>query len=424
MKLFGLPLRRSSTKHLLTTAAVSASIAAAAMSVSTASAEEGWYIPVEAVYTDEIDERFSAPGIGGAIGAGYRYSPNLAFEGTVLANNFDTSFDGGPEWSEVGIRLAANYYLVSGQFEPFITVGLSGTQTSLESDAFGEDDTTHAQADLGVGLDWNLTKAGTGIRAGVRYRVSFLDVPPLESNPNVEEDPAETQFLLGAKFALGEAAPPPPPPVVDADGDGVNDPLDACPNTKPNTKVDARGCIPDSDGDNVPDAQDKCPGTARGVAVDWTGCPRVMDGDKDGVPDKRDQCPRTKPGVKVYTNGCSVPETKTLGGVLFKYKSFALTDSAKAELDKLALQYGALMKEYAPLKLQVSGHTDSVGSDKYNVKLSQKRAKSVLDYLVSKGINKSRIISIGFGESKPVATNKTDAGRQQNRRVEIKLLGR
>lgn len=418
MKFSGLPSRRSLSTGLLAASALG-SIAIASSNVANA-AENGWYIPVEAVYTDEIDERFSAPGIGGAIGAGYRANPNLAFEGTVFGNQFDESDGADREWSEIGLRIAANYYLVQGQFEPFIGLGIAGTQTTLETSAL-EDDETHAQADLGVGLDWNLTKAGSGVRAAVRYRVSFLDIPG--AGGEIEEDPAETQFLLGAKFALDEAVPT-PPPVMDGDNDGVNDKLDACPNTKAGATVNARGCIPDSDGDNVPDAQDKCPNTARGVAVDWTGCPRVTDGDKDGVPDQRDQCPKTKPGVKVYANGCSIPETKTLGGVLFKYKSFALTNAAKTELNDLARQYGALMKEYAPLKLQVSGHTDSIGSDKYNIKLSKQRAKSVMDYLISRGIDKARIINIGYGESKPVATNKTDAGRQQNRRVEIKLLGR
>lgn len=401
---------------------VAAASAAVLMSTVTVAADQGWYIPVEAVYTDEIDERFSDPGFGGALGAGYRYSDNLAFEGTVIANEFGESFPGGPEFSEVGLRLAANYYLVKGQFEPFISLGLGGVQADLTGGTREEDD-TYGTADLGVGVDWNLTDAGTGIRAGVRYRVSFADIDTGINGVAVEEDPAETQFVLGAKFALGESAPP-PLPVTDSDGDGVKDDVDACPGTKAGQTVDAKGCILDSDGDKVPDGLDKCPNTPRGVPVDWTGCVRVTDGDKDGVPDKRDQCPNTKPGVKVYTNGCSMPETKTLGGVLFKYKSFQLTASAKRELDELARQYLVLMKQYKPLKLQVSGHTDSVASDTYNQKLSQKRANAVVKYLVAKGIDKARIISIGFGEKKPVATNKTDAGRAQNRRVEIKLLGR
>lgn len=388
-------------------------------------AENGWYIPVEAIHTDESEERFSAPGMGGSLGIGYRGSESLAYELSLFGSEYDESYTNGPEWTEYGVRLAAMYYLVEGNFEPFIGVGIAGARTDLDTQGVSADE-THAQADIGVGVDWNFTRAGSGLRAAVRYRVSFFDIGPNVDGfgiGNGEEDPDETQFILGAKFALNSYVAP-PPPVLDTDGDGVNDTLDLCPRTPVGMAVDARGCIPDSDGDKVPDALDKCPNTQRGVLVDANGCPRVMDGDKDGVPDKRDQCPRTARGVKVYENGCAAPATKVLGGVLFKTDSANLLPRAQAELDAIAREYGALMNQYGVLKLQISGHTDAVGSEDYNLKLSQRRAKSAMKYLISKGIDASRIISNGYGETDPAATNQTKEGRQQNRRVVVKLLGR
>lgn len=384
--------------------------------------ESKWYIPADVVHTDAVDERFSDDGLGFAIGAGYRYSTNMAYEASLFANEFDEGDEVDASWSEVGLRLAALYYLVDGEFEPFVSLGIAGAKTDAEVPSLAVDESeTHAQADVGVGLDWNITEAGTGVRAGVRYRMSFFDIAV--NDQVLEEDPSELQFTLGAKFALGGSDPV--PVIVDTDGDGVNDDLDKCPGTRAGQKVNAEGCVLDTDGDNVPDGLDKCPNTPKGTKVDWTGCERKpADTDKDGVPDTLDKCPKTPAGVKVYANGCAVPETKTLGDVLFKYKSDDLNKPARRELDELAAKYGALMKQYPTLKLQVSGHTDSVASDEYNLKLSERRAASVLKYLVSKGIDKARIISIGFGEKKPVATNETDAGRAQNRRVELKLLGR
>jgi outer membrane protein OmpA-like peptidoglycan-associated protein len=91
-----------------------------------------------------------------------------------------------------------------------------------------------------------------------------------------------------------------------------------------------------------------------------------------------------------------------------------------SELDRLS----SLLKENASMRIELSSHTDSKGTDEYNVKLSQMRAQSVVDYLKSKGINADRLVAKGYGESKPVATNETDEGRQLNRRTEFSILSK
>jgi len=211
---------------------------------------------------------------------------------------------------------------------------------------------------------------------------------------------------------------------LDTDGDGVPDYLDLCPNTPKDAIkfVDKNGCTLDTDGDGVPDYLDKCPNTpveARGK-VDQNGCPRDIDG--DGIPDYLDKCP-TIPGV-ASNNGCPEikKEIKTLfkkalqgiqfesGKDLIKKKSFPILD-----------QIATVLKTNPTYLIEIKGHTDNVGDPKFNQILSQKRAESVRKYLVDKGIEEKRMTAKGFGETVPVATNKTAGGRTLNRRVEFEI---
>lgn len=207
-------------------------------------------------------------------------------------------------------------------------------------------------------------------------------------------------------------------PVPDTDGDGINDDNDKCPTVKGLAKYD--GCpIPDTDKDGINDEEDKCP-TVAGVAR-YQGCP-VPDTDKDGINDEEDKCP-TVPGVR-ENNGCPAIKEEVVKKVTASAKNvFFVTGSAKLQTKsfKSLDEVVAILKEDAALKLDIEGHTDNTGTDKVNVPLSQNRAKSVYDYLVSKGIDAARLSSEGYGSSKPVADNKTAAGRTLNRRVEMKL---
>ncbi|MBZ5637728.1 MAG: OmpA family protein [Acidobacteriia bacterium] len=215
---------------------------------------------------------------------------------------------------------------------------------------------------------------------------------------------------------------------LDSDGDGVPDYLDKCPSTPKGARVDRTGCPLDSDGDGVPDYLDKCPDTPRSVKVDRTGCP--LDSDGDGVPDNVDKCPDTPRGVQVDASGCPLPPPPThttqpifeegkrslvLEGVNFEYNSAKLTAASEAVLDKVA----ASLVDWKEVNVEVDGHTDGRGGDAYNLKLSQARAEAVRDFLVSKGVAASRLAAKGFGKTRPIADNKTDAGRAKNRRVEL-----
>jgi outer membrane protein OmpA-like peptidoglycan-associated protein len=206
----------------------------------------------------------------------------------------------------------------------------------------------------------------------------------------------------------------------DTDGDGVEDSIDKCPNTPAGTPVDATGCPLDSDGDKVPDNLDKCPNTPAGTAVDATGCP--VDRDGDGVQNDADRCPDT-PGP-ASNNGC--PEVKeetkkrlnfATRGIYFQTGKATIKPVSFPNLDEIV----SIINEYPDYNLRLSGHTDAVGSDASNMILSQARVDAVKAYLVGKGVSENRLEAKGYGETRPIASNKTAVGRAQNRRVEMEL---
>lgn len=187
----------------------------------------------------------------------------------------------------------------------------------------------------------------------------------------------------------------------DADRDGVSNDRDHCPNTPAGVTVDEHGCGIDSDGDGVPDHRDECPDTPSGVVVDTTGCPFVKSEVRE-VPDTAREV--------------EVPEVSALSTVNFATDSTELIASARAILDDLAAQLRAAPET----QVMIVGHTDSRASDEYNDMLSTRRARSVADYLISRGIASERLTEvIGKGERYPKENNNTDEGRYQNRRVEI-----
>lgn len=202
----------------------------------------------------------------------------------------------------------------------------------------------------------------------------------------------------------------------DSDNDGVADLDDKCPNTKSGAKVDATGCPMDNDKDGVLNDEDRCPDAAGPLSL--RGCP---DSDGDGVPDIDDRCPNTKGNIS--NKGCpeiTKEDAKRItyigSKIFFENNSDKLKVASLNQLDELA----KILNRYEGAYLTIEGHTDSNGSDDFNKNLSQKRTESVRTYLIGKGISESRLIGIGFGESKPIANNKTTLGRAKNRRVELK----
>ncbi len=209
----------------------------------------------------------------------------------------------------------------------------------------------------------------------------------------------------------------------DRDGDGIADHEDACPDD-PEDKdgfQDSDGCPdPDNDEDGIPDAQDGCP-TSPG-SKDYDGCP---DRDNDQIPDNVDKCP-DEPGP-AENEGCPAQEEVVLESDRIRVSGAILFETAEATIQPQS--YKLLDEVYKVLSdnpdvgpVLIEGHTDNRGSRPYNMDLSARRAKAVVDYLVKKGISRKRLKSAGYGFDRPVADNNTPIGRAKNRRTEFKLL--
>lgn len=343
------------------------------------------------------------------------------------------------------------YFDDSSSFQPFIGGGLHLSSVDFlkqTTSAFGFYGSIGAQQKLNDTLSLSLLG---------RYQVDDVG----DSGPLVDQTFYTWQVLAGLRIALGskpsdqfrdadgdgvpdglDKCPDTPPGVqvdargcpLDTDGDGVPDYLDQCPGTPPGVEVDAQGCaLVDTDGDGIPDAYDKCPDTPDGIAVDDEGCP--LDSDGDGIPDHLDECPNTpaglavlpdgcalvgdcrkpRPGEAVDANGCAMDRGFILRGVKFEFDSAILTVEAKQILDKVAVT----LSSYPDVEVELGGHTDSIGTAGYNLGLSERRSIAVKEYLERKGISGGRMTPVGYGLTVPIADNSTAEGREENRRVEL-----
>ncbi|MDQ7016253.1 MAG: OmpA family protein, partial [Gammaproteobacteria bacterium] len=174
----------------------------------------------------------------------------------------------------------------------------------------------------------------------------------------------------------------------------------------------------DSDDDGVPDVNDRCAETPKGVAVDAFGCP--LDSDGDGIPDYLDRCQGSLSTMWTDKHGCAVFKSHVVRGINFKVNAASLNAKSRLVLNNIA----AKLIQHGKITVEIAGYTDSRGAAQYNRALSQKRAEAVVKYLIQKGVNAERLVAKGYGESDPIANNKTSKGRRINRRVEIHVLQR
>lgn len=273
---------------------------------------------------------------------------------------------------------------------------------------------------LGVGLKFNLSPL---VNLDLGYQVNFVDGDNLDG---FDYGPTNDKFSyahIGLEFALGKASKPQLAthnPVssmrheylmdeqrlqsqVDAQkalNDQLRNDLNTTRNDLNTTNANLAKFTTDSDGDGVPDFYDKCPGTPAGTKVDGSGCP---------LPAAKD--------VKVFVTEADRKIVKeAIKNLEFAFGKATIREHSYESLNKVAQ---LLIDKNFSLKL--AGHTDNVGSNEANLRLSKARAESVKSYLVSKGANASRIEATGYGETQPIATNKTAKGRQLNRRVEFTL---
>ncbi len=219
-------------------------------------------------------------------------------------------------------------------------------------------------------------------------------------------------------------------PEIDNDGDGVLDSSDKCPNEAEDRDGfnDTDGCPElDNDSDGLADGQDACPREAGPMAS--KGCP-TRDGDSDGVNDDVDKCPTVPETRNEYLDDDGCPDEKpqlievTATQIVIKQrinfatgKSTILADSYPVLNDVVLV-----MKDYPNIHVEIGGHTDNVGDDALNQRLSKGRADAVFEYLLAHGVRADRMLTMGYGETRPIDTNMTDSGKLANRRVEFNIV--
>ncbi len=220
-------------------------------------------------------------------------------------------------------------------------------------------------------------------------------------------------------------------PWPDTDKDGLNDNEDKCP--KKAGPKENNGCPwGDRDSDGIKDNVDKCPDKKEDIDKfeDDDGCPDP-DNDKDGVPDEKDKCPNKPETINGYRDEDGCPDKGKVVVIVKKEKIEILQKvyfaTGKAVIKRksynLLNQVAQTIRAHEEIKkIRVEGHTDSQGSDKYNLRLSQNRADAVKAYLIKKGVDPKRLEAVGYGESRPIASNATRRGREQNRRVEFVIV--
>lgn len=373
---------------------VAGMISSTAVSAQDVDFDDRWYIaPYVGLAALDNDRQTDNGDVLYGLSFGKFFSENLSLdiEHDRLEPNFNDDFLASQGVAgAIGQYRIKTYALMARWFfddwagaRPFLAVGAGMYDYSH---LFDDGEEVMLQAGLGIQGD---ISDHFGLRFQALYRYVDDDSVPGASSFD------DFVFTGGVMYKFGDVGPAPVAAVA------------------PEPARDA-----DSDGDGVPDSRDRCPNTPRGVEVDQYGCPTDSDG--DGVPNARDKCPDTRPGAVVDLDGCEVEAVIELPNVYFDFDESTIRPRGKEVLDDAA----ELLQNNERVVVEVAGHTDSIGTDAYNQDLSQRRADSVKDYLVSQGVNASRLETQGYGESRPIATNETDEGRQQNRRVELVVLER
>ena len=404
------------------------------------------FVPIgnQAGYLSDGSVRIVIPRLQAAGDVGvFSYAANVGFTyrgqsetfgGTALGSEFVFGASAGVHALDRNLLLGPELYgsTIVTQGSAFTT-----TNTPLEL-LLGGHYLVASSWRMGLGVAPGLTR-GLGEPA-VRFLASIEWAPqPAEAPPPADRDhdgildvddacPDVPGVKTDDPKTNGCPAEEPPAP-ADRDKDGIPDADDACPDV-PGVKTDdpkTNGCPPDRDHDGILDADDACPDVP-GVKTDdpkTNGCPPDPDRDKDGIPDAQDACPdfAGPKNADPKKNGCPAAAVVGKQIVILEQVKFA-TGSAKIlpASDAILTAVLDVLNSHAEIKhLGIEGHTDNVGGAAMNKKLSGQRAASVVAWLVKHGVDAGRLSSAGFGMERPIDTNDTAAGRQNNRRVEFHI---
>ncbi|TAL45200.1 MAG: OmpA family protein [Methylovulum sp.] len=348
-------------KHLLAAATLT-SLGALPFAHAVEPQDKRWYVAPFATFINTGGDRGAQDGWGGGMGVGKMIDQHFNVELKGFYQGFDKKPGTTGEWQLAGATADVQYFFSRNAFAPYTVIGIGGMNTRVS----GIEDASFI-GEAGAGFTYELHDNFL-LRSDVRYRYNNnFDTTFGRSTDEFHDMTVNVGFVipLGPKPKAEKFEVPTPAPT----------PVAAAPDCS------------------------------------------TLDSDADGINDCIDQCPATISGSKVDNQGC--PVSLELKGVNFKYDSAELTPNAMSILDAVAAN---LINYPQKDDIEVHGHTSSEGSDSYNMRLSQRRSQSVVDYLLLKGVS-NRLTARGYGESQPVADNSTEEGRSLNRRVELIWMG-
>ncbi len=387
--------------------------------VATDTGYSSWYIVPRIGGVISDSNREVGNSLTGGLGVGFWINPHLTLDVEGLMDNADYDNDSGrdgKQWESIQVDVAARWYFMdpASPWRPYVMGGVGAVRHSAVSGIVERTGVTYPCRTIdvlhtnetcvlsGAGHGWGpMATLGVGVLYNINDRIAlrgelaarYYRDSTSSRLAGFTQRPGDDQFgrtrgqtswvdglaTVGLVIKMGHAAPPPPPPAAPPPAD--------C-------------STMDSDHDGVNDCNDKCPNTAAGTIVGPDGCPQNVVIDLRGVNFKFD---RPKKGETNIGPTLKAPESD----------SMAILDQAVDTLNR-----------YPQVQIEIDGYTDSIGTDQYNQGLSDRRANIVDQYLTSHGISSDRVTAVkGFGETHPIDTNKTAAGRQRNRRVELVVQG-
>ncbi|WP_026897262.1 OmpA family protein [Daejeonella oryzae] len=362
----------------------------------------------------------NADAVGGVKNNRQEFTTELAYSGSIMGVVNVATMDFLKRENNVNFFVKAGYGIAA--YSPEVTYG-NGTTFNWNGVSGENRDEKFVQEQfipVGAGIKFKVSER---INFDLGYNMYFVDGDNFDGTyTSVGTNDKFSYGYGGLEFSLGSSAKPNldwANPVAMM-YDELKDPtlrqeVEALKGRVSTIETTVSDLLKDSDGDGVADKLDKCPNTEAGIKVDGSGCPLDVDG--DGIVDSKDSCP-TEKGTEEL-NGCPEMSSGTMAGynnIQFEFNSSVLRTSAYPTLDKLSAE----VRANSAMQIQLDGHASAEGTEEYNMQLSKDRANSVKTYLVNSGVDASKISTRGYGESRPVASNATEAGRSQNRRVEFR----
>ena len=355
--------------------AVSAGVIGSALAADAYNDTGAWYFAPLGQYTLLDDKRVSKDNFGFQIGLGYNFAPQLAAELALGSGSFRVKGTGEREkLTPAMLDLLFKVAPPTSMVRPYVLVGAGGIRDNIGRVVNNDEGAVEGGVGLLTGLGSQSGSTRLQLRTEVKYRYEFV-----RNVVDVPYNPGDVVFGVGLQLMFGAPTPPPPPV--------------------------ARALPPPPPPEPAPPPPPPPPPPVDG------------DDDGDGVPNSIDRCPNTPKGDKVDAYGCTIKDEIRLPGVTFATNSAELTPESDTVLGYAV----TTLKNHPEFIIEVDGHTDSTGSDKYNLMLSQRRAESVLAYLKSHGVTNT-MTAKGYGKAGSIDDNRTAEGRLANRRVALKVV--